>query len=384
VKPGRRRRRASVAVLALLVTAGCGSASSSDDTTGNGPDASVPAGFWGVNVDSTLTLTPEDYSRMQSAGVRTLRVQFFWPAIQSQRGGSFSWTHTDGIVSQAAQHGIQVLPVLYGTPAFETGCTSRDCQIKLPTVGHQERLDWVAFVQAAARRYGPRGLFWSQAPTLPYKPISAWQVWNEPNNFTAGGQPRSTPAEYADLVKLTKNALTVVDPESKLLLAGMFGTPNGSNDPDISAWGVLHGIYRAGAGSDFDGVAIHPYATDVAGVSSQIARLHRVIARNGPPGGVPIYVTEIGWGSDAPNTDHFLVETVQGQEEKLREAFSMLLRNRARWDIAGVDWYSWRDPPAGTGLCGFCYSAGLYTAEGTPKPALAAYQEFALGKAGSG
>jgi GH35 family endo-1,4-beta-xylanase len=370
--------------LILLAAAGCGRGSGSDETTGNGPGAALPAGFWGVNVDSTVTLTPDDYSRMQSAGVRTLRVQLFWPAIQSEQGGPFSWDRTDGIVAQAAQHGIQVLPVLYGTPTFETGCDTRDCHIKLPTVTHQERLDWVEFVEAAARRYGPGGLFWSQATTLPYHPISVWQVWNEPNNFTAGGQPRSTPAEYADLVELTKSALTVVDPDSKLLLAGMFGTPNGSNDPDITAWGVLHGIYEAGAGSDFDGVAIHPYAADVAGVSTQIARLYRVIAQDGPPGGVPIYVTEIGWGSGAPATDRFLVETPQGQEQRLRDAFSMLLRNRARWDLAAVDWYSWRDPPPGEGLCGFCYSAGLYTADGTPKPALGAYREFALGEAGAG
>ncbi len=142
-------------------------------------------------------------------------MQFFWPAIQQAQGGPYTWSHVDYVVALAAAHGITVLPTLFGTPPFENGCSSRDCQVRLPIATPQQRADWSAFVSAAAKRYGPGGEFWSAAKRLDYHPIRTWQIWNEPNNFNALGRPRSTAPEYADLVEAAHTALLDVDPQAQ-------------------------------------------------------------------------------------------------------------------------------------------------------------------------
>ena len=369
---------AAAASLALTAGACAGSSETSTNTvivpvkpTG-GP---LPRGFYGVNVDSTLTLRGKDFARMQRAGVRTLRMQFFWPAIQQSRRGPYSWAHVDFVVAEAAAHGITVLPTLFGTPPFETGCATRDCQVRLPIASARQRRGWSAFLRAAAERYGPHGTLWTEASRLEYHPIRTWQIWNEPNNFNAFGKPRATGGQYARLVERSHDVLTAVDPDAQVILGGMFGTPNATSNPQVTAWGFLRDVYAAGAGPDFDGVAMHPYATNVRGVRDQLSHLHQVVATHGEPN-TPMYVTEIGWGSDSAHVDHFLVESPAGQAERLGKTFNLLLKNRARWNIQGIDWFSWRDPPPGKGLCAFCYSAGLYTHGGQAKPSLRAYERF--------
>ena len=63
-----------------------------------------------------------------------------------------------------------------------------------------------------------------------------------------------------------------------------------------------------------------------------------------------------------------------------KASFKLLASHRKKWNIGGVDWFSWKDPPknAPDGLCAFCYSSGLYESNGTKaKPALGAFRAFA-------
>ena len=66
------------------------------------------------------------------------------------------------------------------------------------------------------------------------------------------------------------------------------------------------------------------------------------------------------------------------QKKKLAKSFGLLTEHRRKWRIGGVFWYGWKDPKhAPPGLCAFCYSSGLYKANGeTSKPALSAYKRF--------
>jgi polysaccharide biosynthesis protein PslG len=373
-----RRLAAALAALTALVAAGCGgSESSSTQSSGPPPVSSAPPDFYGVAANIADVLEPEDYANMQAAGVRTLRIVFLWPSIQSAAGHPYSWSSIDAKVEAAAMHGIAVQPVLIGTPSFLTGCSERDCQVRLPNKTPEGSAAWQAFLAAAATRYGPDGQFWTEHPELDPQPVRLWEIWNEENNFNSAGQPRVTPQEFTDLLKISREALRRVDPNAETMVGGMFGTPHGSTDPRVTAWGFTQGLYEAGAAPYFDAIALHPYSTKVPGVAYQMNRVRHVMVANGDSQ-TPMYVTEIGWGSDAAHVNHEFVTTVSGQARNLADAFNVFVSNRKRWNLRGVNWFDWRDPPPGKGLCAFCYSSGLYFNDGTPKPSLAEYKRFAL------
>jgi hypothetical protein len=156
----------------------------------------------------------------------------------------------------------------------------------------------------------------------------------------------------------------------------MFGSPLGGLRPAIPAARFLARLYRLpGARRDFAGVAAHPYAATLSGVRTQIALLRRRMraARDRMTG---LWVTELGWASGGP--PHPLNRGLAGQAARLRQAFGYLVRNRHRLQLENVTWYSWRDNPAvQAGLCSWCPDSGLMTADGTAKPALDAFAEFA-------
>jgi hypothetical protein len=84
-----------------------------------------------------------------------------------------------------------------------------------------------------------------------------------------------------------------------------------------------------------------------------------------------LYLTEMGWGSQARSPVSFEVG-LRGQARELRAAYGYLLGNRHRLHLQQVDWFSWKDAPL---LCSFCDSVGLFRqgARFRPKPAWHAF-----------
>ena len=338
--------------------------------------ASVPRRFYGI-VPGT-PLTDPDFNRMGNARVGSLRQQFFWPGIQPKRGGPLHWAAIDAVVARAAQQHISILPILVGTPGYEAhGCKSQDCRGHISLGTKRHRRDWQAFVKAAVRRYGRHGEFWNANSSFPYEPITRWQIWNEQNN----PNERNPARLYGRLVTASDKALHGVDPKAQTVLGGMFGTPPGGKSS--TAWGYLRALYKGRARRHFDAVALHPYSPTISGIRAQIRRVRRVL-KSHHDGNRQILITEIGWGSSrkhhAGTGSRGAVFNVgpKQQKRKLARSFGMLTSNRRSWRIGGVYWFDWRDPkhpPAG--LCAFCYSSGLYKADGkTAKPALSAYKRF--------
>ena len=69
-----------------------------------------------------------------------------------------------------------------------------------------------------------------------------WQIWNEPNlsKFFA---PYPSPSEYAQLLRISHNAIKGEDLNAQIVLAGMPGYG------DVTAWPFLYGLYSAARGS---------------------------------------------------------------------------------------------------------------------------------------
>jgi len=347
--------------MALLGTPACASAV---------PPASVsavPPGFVGISPQSPLT--ESDFDLMEGAGLRSMRLPLFWAAVESADPffAEPDWDGFDRDVALAARHGMRVLPFVWGTPRWLS-----DEMLREPVEDARQRRAWASFLRRAVNRYGSRGSFWWDNPELPYLPIRRWEIWNEQNIVTFGG---ADPERFARLVRLSGRVVHGSDPGAELILGGFFGRPL-QVPPNVHPGDFLSRLYRARRVKKwFDGVALHPYVARAAAIRGQIHNLRRVM-RVHNDAATPIYVTELGWGSDS--FESRWERGLLGQAFELDRALSMLARNRRAWRIGGVWWFSWVDLDGG---CQFCDSAGLLTERREAKPSWYVFNAWTGGDA---
>jgi|tagenome__1003787_1003787.scaffolds.fasta_scaffold20966697_3 hypothetical protein len=316
--------------------------------------ASAPRAFYGVipanDPDST------EIARMGAGKVGTLRINFVWGAVQPSAGSAFDWTHYDAIIGAAAQQGIRVLPTVYSSPSWVSSKSNYP-----PAKSHLR--DFQAFVQAAAQRYGSNGTFWSENPTIPRLPVINWQLWNEVNSPSFWFR-KPNAKQYVRLLRVFHNGIKAGDPAARILLAGLFRTPQVKNGIDLDRY--LSAIYRSKAKRLFDAVAVHPYATTPRDALTAVKETRRIMARY-KDRRTPIWITEIGWATGGNPTP--LTVSPQRQATYLRKTFGLMAANRGRLKIAGVIWYSWRDVPGGI----WFNHTGLFSSALDPKPSWNAF-----------
>ena len=345
----------------------------------SGAAAGVPRDFWGVVAINDLS--GGDVSRMGQAQVGTLRIHALWRDIEPNPG-QFDFSYMDFVVGQAAANGIRVLPFAYGTPNWIdkdcTGLSDSQCERVPPLATDAARAAWKQFLATLAGRYGPGGSFWQENPQIPALPIREWQIWNEPSSPTYW-QPTPSSGAYAQLVKLSHAAITGVDPGARIVLGGLFGTPQGDLSSKNVMWKFLGRVYRAhGIKHAFDAIALHPYSPNLEGIEFQVGKALAKLERN-HDAKTEIMITEIGWGSDPPTGDKPLIKGLDGQRSLLEKSFRLLQSNRRKWNIGGVVWYAWQDPGFEIEGCSFCSSAGLFEEDGSAKPAWNSYVKFTGG-----
>jgi hypothetical protein len=344
----------------------------------------LPRGFFGIAPQTQLTDT--DASYMKAGGIGSVRWPFNWATVQPTKKGGYDWSSIDPAVEAASRHGLTILPFLYGTPRWIANKPTT-----LPVNSGRARQAWLAFVTAAVKRYGPEGEFWSEhapavagvnyVPAVPRPaPIRTWQVWNEANFFYFA-YPVS-PSRYAQLLKLTHGAIKAADPTAKVLLSGLFGDPDQGGKKGMPASKFLEAVYRVpGIKSDFDGVALHPYAFHVDVLEELAEEVREVVVEN-HDAATPLYITEMGWGSQNDSRVVAFEQGIQGQARELRKAYGYLIADRNKLNLKGTYWYSWKDNPEYV-ACTFCDSVGLFRAGARfhPKPAWRAFVALTGGRA---
>ena len=288
--------------------------------------------------------------------------------MQPTEKGGYDWSGFDEVVALAARHGIQVLPFLYSTPPWISAKYNDPADQQ-----RQGQKAWVAFLRAAVERYGPGGEFWDErAPGVQYVPavprplpIRNWQIWNEANFFYFAYP--ATPQRYAKLLQISSPAIKRVDPTAKVILTGLFGEPKVRGPKGMPAAQFLEALYRTpGIKSRFDGIALHPYAIDAESLEEFVEELYEVTVENRDR--VPLYITEMGWGSQNNFKLVAFEQGPRGQAKQLKDSYTYLLENRNRLDLKQVYWFSWKDLPDS---CDFCDSVGFFHAgpKFKPKPA---------------
>jgi hypothetical protein len=342
------------------------------------PPIQAPPGFFGVGPQTTLT--DRDLEYMKAGGIESIRWPLPWNGVQGNAKGPLNWEGFDDVVELAARHGMTVLPFIYGTPSWIARKYTT-----LPIDSGKARRAWTAFLRAAVERYGPGGDFWQEhAPGVQYAtvidrqlPIRSWQVWNEANFFYFA-YPAS-PQRYTKLLQISSPAIKAVDPGAKVILSGLFGDPTAKGAKGMPASKFLEILYRTpGIESRFDGIALHPYAVDAETLEELVEELHEVTVENHDR--VPLYITEMGWGSQNDFQQVAFEQGIRGQVKQLKAAYGYLLENQRRLDLKQVYWFSWKDLPD---TCTFCDSVGLFR-EGSkfrPKPAWHAFVGLTGGRA---
>lgn len=333
--------------------------------------AAVPKGFFGVVPQTQLT--DRDTTRMRRGGIDTIRVPVPWSLVQPAANGAFNWVQVDQAVRAAARDRLEILPFIYESPAWVAGRGTA-----LPVKTERQRRAWTRFVRAIVGRYKPRGAFWRDLPaTVPRIPIRNWQIWNE-ENFFYFAQPAS-PRKYARLLEISARAVRGVHPGANVIAGGLFADPNERPPRAMDAVAFLRRLYRVnGIKRFFDGVALHPYAANVRVLATHARAIRRVMRRAGDRRS-GLWLTEIGWGSQANSPVSFEVG-LRGQARMVTSAYRYLLRNRRALNLKRVYWFTWRDVRQAP--CNFCDSSGLFRAGQRlrPKPAWFAFTRVTGGR----
>jgi Glycosyl hydrolase catalytic core len=318
--------------------------------------------FFGV---SAVEPFPSDFRLMGQSRVGTYRMMLLWPGVQQSAKAPYDWSAPDFEVASAARNGMRPFPFVYGSPAFAAPNTEAP-----PLRSARAKKGWQRFLTAAVNRYGPKGAFWKRNPSVPYKPVREVQVWNEQNAdhyWSAGPEPK----KYAKLLKLSAAAIRRGNRTIEVVLGGMYGYPERGRSIYMDKF--LKRLYRVeGIRRRFDGVAVHPYGGTLELLVAQVESARRIMDRFGDTR-APIWVSEMGWSTDGPK-DFPIVTTEQGQAQRLRNAFRILLKRRRRYAIERVIWFAWRDFEHD--ICPWCGAAGLIDLGGGPKPSLRQFTKF--------
>jgi hypothetical protein len=306
-------------------------------------------GGWHTLSTSVLA---ERFTAMAAAGVEVARFDINWHVVEGTEG-NFSWTGHDNIVNACLTAGIMPILVIGSCPAWAaTGGVGGWYE-------PADHADYASFCGTAAARYSARG-------------IHHYEVWNEPNitAFWKIGAPSAT--SYADMLALGAAAIRAEDSAAFIITAGLSPatTVAGGNIEPVE---YLTALYAAGAQGDFDGVGWHPYNTpnlpsEYASWSTwskmdEVATSARdVMVANGD-GDLQIWATEYGVATGGTGGT---TVTEASQAEHVTDAFAEL---RADSWLACVCWYNWLGSETGDRV----YYMGLVHADGSAKPALAAY-----------
>lgn len=305
----------------------------------------------------------------KNSNAKTVRDDFMWSEIESTKG-SFNWTSPDRLMTYTSQRGLDLLAMAGYTPSWArvSGCTTNDkCAPANVT-------DYANFVTQVAKRYGPEGTFWTANPSLPYRPLKAIEIWNEPNiHFWL---PSPDPVKYTTLLKAAYKAIKTVNSDIQVVSAGLapYGSYGMTSSSRMNPLNYLEKMYQAGASGYMDAVGWHPYnfaqgrtadsmfAYHIASAWSQMDQTtpsaRSLMAKYGDSN-KKVWATEVG----APTSTNGVNETEQASFAKR----SVSYWKSYSW-AGNYYWYDLRDDCTDSSNTECRYGALKH--DSTPKPAL--------------
>jgi hypothetical protein len=327
----------------------------------HGYEPRVPDGFFGTSAPGLAKMARSlDDSALNrhaagiaAAGIDYARVTIDWRAVErfAPVGGlhTYDWASTDKLVAALAHRGVALLPSAWGTPVWASdpdallaGCGGN------AAVGSPYADDFAAFAEALVRRYGRSGRFWSDHPGVPDQPVTAIELWNEPN-WAGFWCPGPDPEAFAPLVAASARAVREVDPQLRVILGGLVLIKEDLRFGDGSLRGIEPGDFLARAITRepslpelIDSVGIHLYDPE-ADMNISLLGWFRARLEAAGMNEATLHVTEFGWrtagGAGAV--------TEEQRTQSYRELMDQLPRTNCRIEgVAAHDWATEESDPA--------------------------------------
>ncbi|MCB0876204.1 MAG: hypothetical protein KDB46_08420 [Solirubrobacterales bacterium] len=359
-----RVRAASVAAASVAVAATLFAAAPAESVA----KPKAPKGFFGVHVRG---LDGGNFTRMRKANAGIVRTGFNLSTLRSSPYGPDNWSIFDNYVAGTANNRMDLMPVVYGIPAWLPG------EIMDPVV----QAAWQQYLTDLVERYGPGGDFWKLHPRVRHRPVRYWQLWNEPNSFVNWEDPDGR--EFGRFLTRSADVIHGLDPGASVVSGGVVSEPL---NPDVERGNsfLRDMLAKRRTRRAVDVVAVHPYAKNASAAKRAMKDARRVLDHRGMKR-TPIWISEIGWGSTTPGSSgrarrragpgHRWAMTPSRQRHHLRRTFKIALRQRLRLGVGRVIWYQWKSGPDSD--CRWCETAGLLDGDGDAKRLLGDFRKLA-------
>ncbi len=359
-------KRAVVGILVglMLATAGATTPAPATAKQTKAAKAKAPRDFFGVV--PLQDPSAGEARAMSTAGVKSLRLLVYWAAVEPSPG-TYDWSYYDSVIGNIAAAGLTPATQFASSPGWISSDPARP-----PIYSSAQVAAWQSFLSAFARRYGHGGRFWAEHPNLPYRPVTSWEIWNEPNLVPYWGGPPNA-RDYLGLVLASRQAIRAVDPAARIVLAGLFPYP--APGFGVHALQFLGDFYaNGGTRKTFDVLSLHPYSISPGDLFSTCRAFRKFLNRHGSRR-IAIWITELGWstsGKDWSTSPYRATEPTQARY--LTRSYKALIKARRAMRIQRIFWFSWRD--SDTDSSAFLHM-GLLRADGSPKPSYYAYRRLA-------
>lgn len=301
---------------------------------------------------------------LQEAGVRRIRVFFYWSDIQAEGRDAYYWDSADAVVRAAREHGMEVVPALAHTPIWAVAPEVRDdpAAYVFPPADNG---DFATFTRETVNRYRPGGALareqdWDDGYGITHYEIghefNAGKIYRQDGSLFFAGWMGGL-GQYVDMLKAGRDAVKSACPDCLVLNGAAADAvppayPTPRHDYLVwrqNVWQGVEDLYAeiqarhpgdlAAADRYFDILNIHTYEWFMLSSQGQLPdgyrayafpdrqwyrdrldNVSRVMAVYGDAD-KPIWLTETGFAS-ADNGDAFaghLDET--GQAQALRMAY---------------------------------------------------------------
>ncbi|MGZ4274730.1 MAG: hypothetical protein ACXVRP_13330 [Solirubrobacteraceae bacterium] len=305
-------------------------------TPASPPAAALPAPAgqaFGVNVnrlfnDHTYAAAQLEaqLAALRATGATLARSDAFWEAAEPHAPVAgqhrYDWSFDDQIAGSLAAQGLTWLPIIDYTAPWAQSVPGQDHSPP------RSDADYAAYAGAFAARYGGGGAFWRAHPGLDPRPVTAIEIWNEPDN-PEFWEPGPDAAGYAQLYLAARTAIDAAHPGIRVLIGGL-----------TNAAVFLPAMVQAvpGLRGSVDGVAVHPYGAPNV-VVARVRGARDALVRLGMSG-VPLYITEFGWTTRPPGVVGY---TPPGRRPaEITSALTML--GHLRCGLAATLLYTWVTP----------------------------------------